>query len=110
MQNAYQLLRKIGMRSTYSGYHYLATAVDMVLEDPGYLKNVTKNLYAVIGEKYGVSAYCVEAALRTVITNYLNRNEDKILSKLLNYPLFDKPTSSELISILADYLRDCQEP
>lgn len=94
------------MRSTYSGYHYLACAVTLVLENPGYLRNVTKNLYADVGKTYGVSAYCVEAALRTLITNYWNRNEDKILSRLLKYPLFDKPTSSELISILADYLRD----
>lgn len=106
METAYHLLRIIGMRSTYSGYHYLAHSVALVSENPDYLKNVTKNLYVEIGAKYGVSNLCVEAALRTLITNYWNQNGDKILSPLLGYPLFDKPTSSEMISILSDYLRD----
>ena len=106
MERALQLLRQIGMRSIYSGYNYLVCSVSLVLEDEAYLKNVTSNLYAIVGKQYGVSNSCVEAALRTLITNYWNQNEDKILSKLLGYPLFDKPTASELISLLADYLKD----
>lgn len=105
-KRANHLLRTIGMRSTYSGYHYLVTAVALVLEDQNYMKNVTKNLYVVIGEKYGVSACSVEAALRTLITNYWNQNEDKILRHYVKFPIYDKPTSTELISILSDYLRD----
>lgn len=108
MEKALQLLRRIGMRSTYSGYNYLAYAVALVLEHPDYLRNVTKTLYTKVGEEYGVTGYCVEAALRTLITNYWNLNSDKILKSVIGFPLFDKPTASELISILADYLRDQQ--
>lgn len=108
MERAFQLLRRIGMLSTYSGYNYLACAITLVLDNPDYLRNVTKTLYNVIGEKYGVTGFCVEAALRTLITNYWNLNSDKILKSVIGFPLFDKPTASELISILADYLRDQQ--
>lgn len=104
-QTAY-LLRRLGLRSIYSGYNYLAYAIVLTLENDTYLRKVTKNLYVAVGEKYGVSNHSVEAALRTLITNYWNQNGDRILSKLLGYRLYDKPTASELISILSDFLRD----
>lgn len=109
METTFHLLRTIGMRSTYSGYNYLAYSIVLVLENPEYLRNVTRNLYRIVGERYGVTNLCVEAALRTLITNYWNQNENKILGPILGYPLFCKPTSSELISILSDYLRDHPE-
>lgn len=100
------LMSRIGLRSTYSGYNYLATAIYLTLNDEQYLRKVTKNLYVVIGEEYGVSNQCVEAALRTLITSYWNQNGDRILSKVLGYSLYYKPTASEFVSILSDYLRD----
>ena len=102
MYDVRHVLRKAGLRSTYSGYNYLASAVALVLKDQEfYLKNVTSNLYRVVGEQYGVSNMCVEAAIRTMINSYW-----KILSPLLGYPVFDKPTASEFISMLADYIQD----
>ena len=106
METALLLLRKIGMRSSYAGFNYLACAVALVFEHQEYLRKVTKNLYVMVGKEYGVSNVCVEAAIRTLITCYWNQNEDKILAPILGYPLFEKPTSSEFISILADFLRD----
>lgn len=67
---------------------------------------ITSNLYRVVGEQYGVSNMCVEAAIRTMINSYWNQNSNKILSPLLGYPVFDKPTASEFISMLADYIQD----
>ncbi|MCI8638996.1 MAG: hypothetical protein HFG41_07620 [Coprococcus sp.] len=105
---AISLLRTLGMRPTYAGYDYLAYAITLVSKDRAYLKSVTKNLYNVIGHKYGVTNICVEASLRTLITSYWNQHADTILTSLLGYPLYDKPTSSELIIILSDYLREHQ--
>lgn len=106
MDRAFLLLRRIGMRSTYSGYNYLAYAITLTIENQNYLRKVTKNLYVVIGEKYGVTSQCVESAMRTLITSYWNLYGDRILSRILGYPLYDKPTASEFVSILSDYLRD----
>ena len=56
MYDVRHVLRKAGLRSTYSGYNYLASAVALVLKDQEfYMKNVTSNLYRVVGEQYGVS-------------------------------------------------------
>ena len=47
MYDVRHVLRKAGLRSTYSGYNYLASAVALVLKDQEfYLKNVTSNLTA----------------------------------------------------------------
>lgn len=106
MDTIYVLMRRIGLRSTYSGYNYLATAIYLSLNNNIYLKGVTKNLYVTIGQQYDVSAQSVEAAIRTLITSYWNQNSDRILSQFLGYSVYYKPTSSEFISILTDFLRD----
>lgn len=42
MYDVRHVLRKAGLRSTYSGYNYLASAVALVLKDQEfYLKNVS---------------------------------------------------------------------
>ena len=106
MEKALLLLRKIGMRSTYKGYNYFATAISLTVSDSEYLNNVTKNMYVVVGEHYKTHNYCVEAAIRTLINNYWNQHQDTILYPLLGFPLYDKPSTSEFISILADFIRD----
>ena len=72
MYDVRHVLRKAGLRSTYSGYNYLASAVALVLKDQEfYMKNVTSNLYRVVGEQYAgrlypgsfpslIIRYCVE--------------------------------------------------
>ena len=45
MYDVRHVLRKAGLRSTYSGYNYLASAVALVLKDQEfYMKNVTLSL------------------------------------------------------------------
>lgn len=109
MQNVYRFLRKIGMCSKYTGYNYFALAITFALSDSDYLRNVTKNLYVLIGNHYGVSPHCVEGALRTMLKNYWVQYGDSVLSQYLGYPLHDRPTTREFISILSDYLRDNPE-
>lgn len=106
MDSVLPLLRKIGMKSTYTGYPYFAYGISLTVNNSSYSRNVTKGLYTDIGTQYGVSNSCVEAALRTLIRNYWNQYNDSILYPLLGYPLHDRPTASEFIAILADYLRD----
>lgn len=106
MEDAKRLLRSLGMRATYSGYNYLATAIVLTAENPDYLRSVMKNLYTIVGEQYGVSNRCVESALRTLIVSYWNMDGGSVLSERLNYKIYDRPTSREMIEILADYLRE----
>ncbi|MBP3663765.1 MAG: sporulation initiation factor Spo0A C-terminal domain-containing protein [Tyzzerella sp.] len=109
MQNVYRLLRKLGMNSKYSGYDYFALAITFALSDSDYLRNVTKRLYVLIGNRYSVSPHCVESALRTLLKNYWIQYGDSILSQYLGHPFHDRPTTREFISILSDYLRDNPE-
>lgn len=106
MNTTLSLLRKIGMDSRYVGYPYFAYGISLIVNDSNYSRNITKGLYKDIGAQYGVSNSCVEAALRTLIRNYWNKHNDSILFPLLGYPLHERPTASELISILADFLRE----
>ena len=106
MYDVRHVLRKAGLRSTYSGYNYLASAVALVLKDQELEEKKDMRKAMMFLQQYGVSNMCVEAAIRTMINSYWNQNSNKILSPLLGYPVFDKPTASEFISMLADYIQD----
>lgn len=109
MQNVYRLLRKLGMNAKYTGYDYFALAITFALSDSDYLRNVTKNLYVLIGDHYSVSSYCVEGALRTLLRNYWMQYGDSVLSQYLGFHIHDRPTTREFISLLSDYLKDNPE-
>lgn len=106
MNASLSLLRKIGMDSRYTGYPYFAYGISLTINDSNFSRNITKGLYKEIGAQYGVSNSCVEAAIRTLVRNYWNKHNDSLLFPLLGYSLYDRPTASELISILADFLRE----
>ncbi|XCP84195.1 sporulation initiation factor Spo0A C-terminal domain-containing protein [Roseburia hominis] len=106
MEEAYKLVRKIGIRSHYVGFEYLVHCIYFVMTDRSYLRNVTGKLYVEVGKIYGVSGGSVEAAMRRMIWDYWNQHGDSILLKIAGQRLYNRPTAMELIAILADYLRE----
>lgn len=106
MEDAYRLVRKIGLRSHYVGFEYLVHCISFVMEDRSYLRNVTRRLYVEVGELYGVTGESVEAAMRRMIHDYWNIQGDAVLFKVAGIHLYNRPTAMELIAILADYLRE----
>lgn len=102
MNTAYRLLRRLGFRTTYLGYDYLAQAIMITVNDPRAVRNVIKRIYVPLSLQYGVSKTCVESAIRKSINAYWDLYEDSILSTYTGYPLKRKPSTGEMIGILAD--------
>lgn len=106
MKSIYRLIRKLGIRATYRGYEHLAYGLCLVLEDGTRLNAVTKRLYPEIAHHFGVSTASVERDLRTVVYVCWEYSDRRCLQIIAETELFEKPTTSDFLDILAGYLRE----
>jgi two-component system response regulator (stage 0 sporulation protein A) len=95
------LLRKIGLRGTLKGFHYLARALQLALDNPALILNLTTQLYPAVAETFGVSPAQVERSMRTT----WEHGDIAALESLIGYHLKGRPSVGELIDILGGYLR-----
>lgn len=106
MKEIYHLLYKIGMRSHYTGYNYLAYAIYLTIWKYKAKRNMNTVFYSEIATMYGTTRSAVESAIRTLLNSYWRHNGDKIIRLHLGFPLYEKPTPRDFIDMLADYLID----
>jgi len=60
-------LTTLGFSPVLAGFSCLCEACNLYLDDPSYLANLSKTLYAAVGERLGLSAQNVERSIRTSI-------------------------------------------
>ena len=94
-----------GIRSTYQGFRYLQYALLLCLENDEYLRSICKFLYPDIAKKFSTTVDNVEHCLRTVISYCWYHGNRRFLIDITGYPLSDKPTNSEFLDILYNYLK-----
>ena len=100
-----KLLLNLGIRSTYQGFRYLQYALLLCLENDEYLRSICKFLYPDIAKKFSTTVDNVEHCLRTVISYCWYHGNRRFLIDITGYPLSDKPTTSEFLDILYNYLK-----
>ena len=104
MDKIKQLLLRLGIRSTYKGFLYLAYALTLCMQDESYLLSIYTRLYADVGKHYNVNKDNVEHCLRTVVSTCWDKGDRKFLIKISGYNMTQKPTNGEFIDILYHYL------
>lgn len=103
-------LLQLGIQTNIKGYHYLRTAITIGVNDIKILDSITKHLYPTVAKEHNTTPQRVERAVRHAIESSLDRN---ILNKELFNEIFGnsispekgKPTNSEYISGIVDYVR-----
>lgn len=109
-QSISSLFLRIGIPAHLLGFRFAQEAVVMLVDDPMLMKNRTKVLYPAIAQKHQTSAFCVERAIRHVITLTWERGiaeryqKERGNNSRLHLPL-DRPTSGEFIALIAEYVR-----
>ena len=98
-------LHRLGIRSTLRGHKYLAYMLMQVVSDPKQLDLVTKNLYPKTGSIFGVSMESTERAARTAISICWGGLGRYFLIQMACSSLDKRPTVSEFLSIVGDYIR-----
>lgn len=102
------LLHEIGIPAHIMGYRYLKDAVLITLQDKDAINSITKIIYPEIASKNHTTPSRVERAIRHAIEIAFTRGNSDFIASLFGYsinPNTGKPTNSEFIAIISDYLR-----
>lgn len=102
-----EALRAMGVPARIKGYHYLRDAITLVMNDFEKINSVTKVLYPEVAEHFKTSPCCVERAIRHAIEIAWERGDIEAQEELFGYSVSSckgKPTNSEFIAMIADYL------
>lgn len=103
-----KMMIELGIPAHLRGYYYLREAVRMTAEDMELVGSVTKLLYPEIAKKFKCTGEKVERAIRNSIEVSWERGNTEFLEILFGYSREEgkkRPTNSEYIVVLADYIR-----
>lgn len=100
------LLLDMGIKATHTGYHYLVTALELVLDDETALKSVTKGLYIDVAQIYRTSDASIERAIRHAIEVVWETGNRPLLNEIFhgNY-LEYRPTNTQFMAGVVEYLK-----
>ena len=99
-----ELIQEVGIPAHIRGYHFLRTAILLVIDDPDIIHYMMNELYVRVAEQYHTTASRVERAIRFALTcawDKLYFGEAKSDSWDAEY----KPSNSEFIATVADKVK-----
>lgn len=100
-------LKELGVQTNYKGYYYLRYAIALMVNDMTYIDSITTKLYPAVAQEYKTTASRAERAIRYAIETSWNRANTDFADKLFGYSVNankGKPTNSEFITTIADYI------
>ena len=103
-----KVIHDIGIPAHIKGYKYVRTALIMSLRDHNVLDSITKALYPDIAKLYNTTPSRVERAIRHGIEVAWSRGKMSYIDEVFGYTINHgkgKPTNSEFIALIADYIR-----
>lgn len=105
---ATNIIRKIGIPASLSGYEYLRYAITLTVDNRNMVTSITKKLYPEIAKKYSKTPSKVERAMRHAIETAFDRGDTAVLERYFGHSVSankGKPTNSEFVALLADEIR-----
>ena len=102
------LMLELGIPAHLRGYQFLRSAVGMCVEDMELVCSVTKLLYPDLAKMYQTTDTKIERAIRNAIEVSWDRGNSDLFEELFGYTNtleYTRPTNSEYIAVVADYIR-----
>lgn len=99
---------ELGIPAHLRGYQFLRSAVEMCVEDMELVGSVTKLLYPDLAKLYQTTDTKIERAIRNAIEVSWERGNCELFEELFGYcntPEYTRPTNSEYIAVVSDYIR-----
>lgn len=103
-----EFMLELGIPVHLRGYQFLRSAVEMCVEDMELVGSVTKLLYPDLARLYQTTDTKIERAIRNAIEVSWDRGNCELFEELFGYcnsPDYTRPTNSEYIAVVADYIR-----
>lgn len=98
-------LLQIGVPYNVSGAKYLVRAVEIAVENPDAVMNITKRIYQIIAIEANTKAVNVERAIRHAIDIAWSKNKIAFLNIIFDLDIYqenDRPSNGEFIALLAE--------
>lgn len=103
-----EFMLELGIPAHLRGYQFLRSAVGMCVEDMELVGSVTKLLYPDLAKMYQTTDTKIERAIRNAIEVSWDRGNSDLFEELFGYSNtleYTRPTNSEYIAVVADYIR-----
>ncbi|MDO4482772.1 MAG: sporulation initiation factor Spo0A C-terminal domain-containing protein [Bacillota bacterium] len=103
----HEVLLEIGIPSNLLGFMYITYAVQLLICNQEYLKNLSSRLYVDVAAKFNTNAACVERCIRHAISvGWTTGNIDVIHHIFKNSvnPMKGSPTNSQFLSRMFFYM------
>lgn len=107
-KNVSEFMLELGIPAHLRGYQFLRSAVLLCVEDMELVGSVTKLLYPDLARLYETTPQKIERAIRNAIEVSWERGNGELFEKLFGYcntGEYSRPTNSEYIATVADYIR-----
>ncbi len=107
-QSISRLMLELGIPAHLKGYQYLRTGIAMCIVDMERVGSVTKLLYPDLARQYMTTDQKIERAIRNAIEVSWERGNSNLFVKLFGYRNnmeHNRPTNSEYIAVIADFVR-----
>lgn len=104
----YQQLKHLGVPASLLGYTYLHKAIDLVLEHPEYLHQMTRTLYPEVARAYGSTSHRVERAMRHAVEYVFDHTDASIVYQYFGNtvdPECGKVTNTQFIANVVEYIK-----
>ena len=98
------LMRKLNFLPSHSGFHYFLTAVEYKVSCPMQELGIAKYIYPYVAKVHSSTPARVERCMRKAIDHAWNCNGDVLFQELTSCNLGKKPTNSQFISLIAEYI------
>lgn len=107
--NISKILIDLGIPPHINGYMYLRSAIAIVVKNPVMINLITKNLYVTLSKEFNSSAACIERSIRHAIERSWCSGNAQAINRYFSSSIAFKhrrPTNSEFIAIIAEYIRN----
>jgi len=102
------ILLRLGIPAHVKGYRFLQEAIQATIVEPELMHCMIHGLYPRIASRHQTTAGCVERSIRSAIGLAWERCKPEETSRILGRSVnasYEKPTSSELIALVAEKMR-----
>ena len=104
-QQVSEILRSLMIPGTLHGHQYLVTAISQTVINPARVLYITKELYPDLAKQYRSTVPNIERVIRHAIKRCWSRGGREALDQVAGIHLNQRPTNSEFIDLVANYIR-----
>ncbi len=105
MKDLENVLSKLGGSRCGLGYHFITTAMELLLKKEDGFLNLYRQVYPKVAEIHHVKTHCVERNIRTFIKGCYLKGNRSFLNEIACCKIDHQPTVKEFLDMIFNYMK-----